>query len=74
VATSIGAEGYPLVHGKQILIGDLDRTPELIFMILKDEALRSKLALQGETFASQYDWDLLLRKIEKIFIEATCNR
>jgi glycosyltransferase involved in cell wall biosynthesis len=74
VATSTGAEGYPLVDKKEILLGKLENTAELIYQILEDEHLRDRVISNGKIFVKQYDWDSVLKKVERILTEVAESR
>lgn len=69
VSTSIGAEGLDLTPGEHLLIADsAGAFAEDVARLLKDDALRSRLATAGRNHAKEiYDW----QRIADIASEAT---
>ena len=69
VSTTVGAEGFPVVNGKELILAD---TPAAfareVLRLLESPTLRAKLALAGQSFArAGYGWDMLVPHLEKIY-------
>jgi glycosyltransferase involved in cell wall biosynthesis len=67
VATSLGAEGFPAVDGKELLLAD---TPELfakaVVSLLRDPSRRADLGQKARRFVEQgYDWRVLIPHLEQ---------
>ncbi len=66
VSTTIGAEGYPAQHERQLLIADApDDFATGVLRLLVDDRLAASLATEGLKLAEQYDW----RRIGPLFDE-----
>ncbi|RPJ58460.1 MAG: glycosyltransferase [Dehalococcoidia bacterium] len=69
VSTTVGAEGFPVVNGQELILAD---EPEAfagaVLNLLNDPACCAKLATAGYTFArANYGWDTLVPQLEKIY-------
>jgi len=69
VATSLGAEGFPVVHGRELLLAD---TPadfaRAVLALLDDPAQRARLGAAARRFAAAaYGWDALVPKLEALY-------
>jgi len=73
VTTSIGIEGIDAYHEQEILIADTPHDyAEAVIRLLKDETLRARLSANGRKLAcEQYDWQVALRKMDRIYKNAT---
>ncbi len=69
VSTTVGAEGFPVVNGKELLLADDPLSfAEEVLKLLESPTLRAKLALAGQHFArAGYGWDTLVPQLEKIY-------
>jgi sugar transferase (PEP-CTERM/EpsH1 system associated) len=69
VATSVGAEGLDVAHGENILIADQpSQFAHAVSTLLRDEALRSKLAAAGRRLIEQrYDWKRITEQLETTY-------
>ncbi len=60
VATRKGAEGLDLVDGRDVLLADTPAAfAEAAVRVLRDPALRARLADAGRIAASRYDWGMI---------------
>jgi sugar transferase (PEP-CTERM/EpsH1 system associated) len=69
VATSLGAEGFPVTHGRELLLAD---TPagfaRAVLALLDDPAQRARLGAEARRFAAAtYGWDALVPKLEALY-------
>lgn len=76
VSTSIGAEGLPVEHGKNILLAD---TPEefasRVLALLGDAQARKEIGMEGRVLVeSNYSWAAVAGKFETILAKAAQDR
>jgi glycosyltransferase involved in cell wall biosynthesis len=69
VATSVGAEGFPVVDGQELVLAD---EPELfaeeVLDLLTNPVRRERLARTGQAFArASYSWDVLVPQLERVY-------
>lgn len=69
VTTTVGAEGFPVVNGQELVLAD---EPEMfaheVLSLLDDPSRRAKLAEAGKAFAqANYGWDVLIPQLEKLY-------
>ncbi|MBN1218397.1 MAG: glycosyltransferase [Anaerolineae bacterium] len=69
VATTVGAEGFPVVNGQELLLAD---EPEdfarEVLDLLDNPARRMRLGAAGESFArANYGWDRLVPQLERVY-------
>jgi sugar transferase (PEP-CTERM/EpsH1 system associated) len=69
VATSLGAEGYPVADGRELLLAD---TPEdfamAVVKLLRGPEWRAKLGQAGRRFVEQqYDWRAIVPRLEVVY-------
>lgn len=68
VSTSRGAEGYPVVNEKHLLLADDPRHfAEAVLRLLDDTARRSRLGTAGQAFARGYDWRNVIPTFEQLY-------
>jgi glycosyltransferase involved in cell wall biosynthesis len=68
VSTSRGAEGYPVVNEKHLLLADDPRHfAEAVLRLLDDTAQRSRLGTAGQAFARGYDWRNVIPTFEQLY-------
>ncbi len=69
VATSLGAEGYPVQNGRELILADTPTSfAEGVVSLLKDEERRADLAQTGRAFVeAQYDWRAIVPRVEKVY-------
>ncbi len=71
VATSLGTEGYPVAHGRELLLAD---TPgdfaQAVLTLLDDAERRVALGAAARRFVEAgYGWDSLVPKLEALYTE-----
>jgi glycosyltransferase involved in cell wall biosynthesis len=69
VATSLGAEGYPVTDGRELLLAD---TPEdfatTVLGLLRAPERRAQLGQAGRRFVEQqYDWRAIVPRLEAVY-------
>jgi sugar transferase (PEP-CTERM/EpsH1 system associated) len=69
VATSLGAEGYPVTDGRELLLAD---TPEdfatTVLALLRAPERRTELGRAGRRFVEQqYDWRAIVPRLEAVY-------
>ncbi len=79
VSTTVGAEGFPVVNGQEVVLAD---EPEMfaraVLDLLAHPTHRAKLAAAGQAFAqANYGWDTLVPQLERVYHDrrpATADR
>ncbi|MBI5711868.1 MAG: glycosyltransferase [Chloroflexi bacterium] len=67
VSTTIGAEGFAIQNGREMLIADdADSFAQATITLLRDETKRQALSDEGYEFVKGYDWGEIVPTIEKI--------
>ncbi|MBN1994816.1 MAG: glycosyltransferase [Anaerolineae bacterium] len=69
VSTTVGAEGFPVVNGQELILAD---EPEdfarAVLDLLDNPSRRIRLGAAGEAFArANYGWDTLVPQLEKVY-------
>jgi glycosyltransferase involved in cell wall biosynthesis len=68
VSTTVGVEGFPIVDGRQVLLGDTAETfAARILDLLDDPRKRAELGRQGTAFAQNYDWRVIVPRFQPIY-------
>jgi glycosyltransferase involved in cell wall biosynthesis len=69
VATSLGAEGFPVIHGQELLLADSpDDFARAVSALLDDPQQRARLGAAGLRFVeATYGWDALVPKLEALY-------
>ena len=69
VATSLGAEGYPVENGRELLLADTPRSfAKAVVSLLEDRTRRSELAQTARAFVEdKYDWRSIVPRLEDIY-------
>jgi sugar transferase (PEP-CTERM/EpsH1 system associated) len=69
VSTTVGAEGFPVVNGQELILADEPASfAKEVLNLLADPLRRKKLAAAGRAFAqANYGWDKLVPQLEKIY-------
>jgi len=69
ISTSLGAEGFPVVNGRELVLADEPRIfAQTILDLLKNPARRAELGRAGRAFAqANYSWDVLVPRLEQIY-------
>jgi len=69
VATSLGAEGYPVRSGRELILADTPATfAEAVTSLLRTEERRDALRRTARAFVEeQYDWRVIVPRVEDIY-------
>ncbi|MEZ4646134.1 MAG: glycosyltransferase [Chloroflexota bacterium] len=68
VSTPIGAEGFPVQHGREILLGETAAELETAVLHLLDHAQeRTRLGAAARQFAQQYDWRVVVPQFDEVY-------
>jgi polysaccharide biosynthesis protein PslH len=66
VSTPLGAEGYPVTDGRELLLAEKPEAfARAVLRLLDNEELRARLSAAGRHFAWQYDW----RRVMPAFLD-----
>ena len=68
VSTPVGAEGFPVRHGREIWLADTAQelgTAVLHLLTHPDE--RARLGAAAQEFARQYDWRVVVPQFEPVY-------
>ncbi|MBI4630847.1 MAG: glycosyltransferase [Chloroflexi bacterium] len=69
VSTTIGAEGFAIQNGREMLIADdADSFAQATITLLRDETKRQALSEEGYEFVKRYDWGEIVPTIEEILV------
>jgi len=67
VSTTIGAEGFAIQNGREMLIADdANSFAQATITLLRDESKRRALSEAGYEFVKRYDWGEIVPRIEEI--------
>ena len=69
VSTRLGAEGFPVTHGRELLVAD---TPAdfaaAVVSLLHSPERRAELARAGRAFVERrYDWGVIVPQVEAVY-------
>lgn len=68
ISTRIGAEGFNVENGKEMILSDSPQEwVESILWLLGDREKRSKMAAAARTFSMQYDWRTTVPLLKEVF-------
>lgn len=69
VATSVGAEGFPVVNGQELVLADEPHLfAEEVLDLLSNPMRRERLGRVGQAFASaSYSWEVLVPQLERVY-------
>jgi polysaccharide biosynthesis protein PslH len=68
VSTSLGVEGYPVQHEKELIIAETAvEMSASIRRILADPELQSRLRKSGQEFALRYDWRRIIPQFDEVY-------
>jgi glycosyltransferase involved in cell wall biosynthesis len=69
VSTTVGAEGFPVVNGQELILADEpENFAREVLDLLENPTRRARLAATGRAFAqANYGWDKLVPQLEKIY-------
>ena len=70
VSTTVGAEGFPVTDGQELLLAD---TPEAfaaaVLALLDDPPRRAALGARAQAFAAGYDWRRIAPLLDRVYDE-----
>lgn len=64
VTTPVGARGIDFTNNEDVVIAEIDEFPEVIEMLINDDALRSSISKKGRELAEKYDWGAIAKIAE----------
>jgi len=69
VSTSLGAEGFPVADGHELILADEPLAfARAVLQLLNDPIRRAKLGQTGRTIAQvNYSWNVLVPRLEKVY-------
>jgi sugar transferase (PEP-CTERM/EpsH1 system associated) len=69
VSTTLGAEGFPITDGQELLLADEPAVfAQAVLQLLADPLRRAELGQAGQSFAqANYDWQILIPRLERIY-------
>ncbi len=69
VSTSVGAEGFPVTNGQELVLADDPQTyAQAVLDLLNNPLRRNQLGQAGLAFAqANYGWDALIPRLEQIY-------
>ena len=69
VSTSLGAEGFDVTSGRELLIADTPQAfAQAVLDLLGDDALRRTLGRRAHAFVSgTYDWSVIIPQLERVY-------
>jgi len=69
VATSLGAEGYPVQDGRELILADTPAAfAEGVIALLRDKERRAELTRAARTFVEErYDWQAIVPRVEDVY-------
>ncbi|MDX1662740.1 MAG: glycosyltransferase family 4 protein [Candidatus Promineifilaceae bacterium] len=68
VSTRLGVEGYPVEHGRHLLLADDPRAfADAVLRLLADPDERRRLGAAARTFAARYDWRQLIPRFDRLY-------
>ncbi len=69
VSTPMGAEGFPVKNGRELLIAEgAEEMETAVLSLLNDSITREQLSAAAITFAWQYDWRQIIPLFEKVYL------
>jgi len=70
VSTSLGCEGFPVQHERELLIADTPRAfADAVVALLRDPARRAELGQAARTFVDAYDWQRIIPGMEVVYVK-----
>lgn len=68
VSTTVGAEGFPVAHGKELLFADtVEDMVSAVVQLLEHPEKRAALGKAAQRFANQYDWRQVIPRFEEVY-------
>lgn len=71
VATSLGAEGYPVRDGHELILADKPAAfADAVISLLREDKRRAELGRTARAFVEQrYDWRAIVPRVEEVYIK-----
>ncbi len=74
VSTQIGAEGFPVVDGREIVLADgAGEMGTAVLRLLNNPAERARLGTAARQFAAAYDWRVVVPQFNRIYRQLVTN-
>jgi len=74
VSTRIGAEGFPVENGREIVLADTeDEMATAVLDLLDHPEKRAEIGPKAIQFAQKYDWRVVIPQFEAIYAQLTIN-
>ncbi|MBP7998979.1 MAG: glycosyltransferase [Chloroflexi bacterium] len=68
VSTTVGAEGFPLQSGRELILADgATALAQAVLRLLADEGERGRLGAAAYQFAQQYDWRVVVPRFNALY-------
>jgi glycosyltransferase involved in cell wall biosynthesis len=68
VSTSLGAEGFPVQSGRELVVADTAAgIADGVLNLLANPAARLRLGSAAKTFAAQYDWRRIVPLFDRVY-------
>jgi glycosyltransferase involved in cell wall biosynthesis len=80
VSTSLGVEGIPVAHERELLLADTpaafaDSVLRLLQELPAPHGLATQLGMAGrQLVAAHYTWDTIVPELERVYAELQANR
>jgi glycosyltransferase involved in cell wall biosynthesis len=72
ISTTVGAEGLPVTHDRNILLADDPAAfASAVIRVLQDDDLRIRIARAGLELAREYDWKGVARSFEEVLVRVS---
>jgi glycosyltransferase involved in cell wall biosynthesis len=74
VSTTIGAEGFPVTNGRELLLADSpNEQASAVCSLLDDAQTRVRLGAAGRAFLeANYQWNSIVPRLQKVYRRAGC--
>jgi glycosyltransferase involved in cell wall biosynthesis len=70
VSTAMGCDGFPVQHGRELLIADSPREfADAVITLLRDPTLRAELGTAARAFVEAYDWNQIIPGLEAVYVK-----
>lgn len=70
VSTPVGAEGFPVQHGREIVLAETaEAMATAVLQLLEDANERDRLGTAARQFARQYDWRVVVPRFSHLYIQ-----
>jgi glycosyltransferase involved in cell wall biosynthesis len=74
VSTQVGAEGFPVENGREIVLADSpDEMATAVLDLLNNPEKRAEIGQHAIQFAQKYDWRVVIPQFEAIYAQLTIS-